>query len=477
MFMDNIFDFLEQEQRKDMLRLLTAGSVDDGKSTLIGRLLVECKQIYEDQLQAISTSSHSTKEGSIDYSLLCDGLKAEREQGITIDVAYRYFATAKRKFIIADTPGHEQYTRNMVTGGSTADLAVILVDIRQGITTQTRRHSHIIDMLGIRHAVFAVNKMDLVGYNQSTFEALANQLRRWTTEQGFRFSTRYIIPISALCGDNVVVRTQNMPWYKGQTLLEVLETTPLSTFSPQEPFRMMVQYIIRSDQNFRGYAGRIASGAIRVGDEIVALPSGKSCQVTQIFTSGALASYAFAPQSVTLVLDNQIDLSRGDMVVRSDQKQPEIGHKITAIVVWMDQDPMDAEKLYYLKQGTHTVRATITSVEYTIDVNSGKKRCSNSILLNQIASVEILCSAPIVCDNFDENHTTGTFIVIDPMTNFTSAAGIITGVREYGIVADSAETINISLSKHGIKSQQIELLQRFCRIVEAKCGVVINCTE
>lgn len=472
-----ISDFLEQEERKDMLRLLTAGSVDDGKSTLIGRLLVECKQIYEDQLQAISTAPSSSNSGQIDYSLLCDGLKAEREQGITIDVAYRYFATAKRKFIIADTPGHEQYTRNMVTGGSTADIAVILVDIAHGITTQTRRHSHIIDMLGIRHVVFAVNKMDIVDYSHERFEALANQLRGWVTEQNFSFSSMHIIPISALCGDNIVSHSENMRWYKNHTLLEILESTPLSTFTPQEPFRMMVQYVIHPNQNFRGYAGRIASGTIRVGDEITVLPSGKSCQVAQILTAGTLCSYAFAPQSIAIVLDNQIDISRGDMVVRSDQKQPEIGHKITAIMVWMDEQAMDSQKLYYLKQATHTVRAKVTSVEYAIDVNSGKKRCCNTLQLNQIASVEILCSAPIVCDSYSENRTTGAFIVIDPMTNFTAAAGIITGVREYGVVADSAETINISLSEHGIKGQQIALLQRFCRIIESRCGVVINCTE
>lgn len=471
-----IEDFLAQDERKDMLRLLTAGSVDDGKSTLIGRLLFDSKQVYEDQLQALSQESRRGSCSGTDYALLCDGLKAEREQGITIDVAYRYFATAQRKFIIADTPGHEQYTRNMVTGGSTADLAIVLVDARQGITTQTRRHSHIIDMLGIEHIVLAINKMDSIGYSAEQFNSIAKQYTAWATEQGFSFASLKIVPISALCGDNVVNRSQSMPWYNGPTLLEILESTPICSSGVSAPFRMPVQYVIRPNQDFRGFAGRIASGTIRVGDKITVLPSGKSSQVAQIITGTIRSTYAFAPQSVTIVLDDQIDISRGDMIVRSEQHRPAMGQKISAIVVWMDEEPMDREKLYYLKQGTLTVRATVRAIPYLLDINTGNKLECNTLSLNQIAAVEILCSSPLVCDSYSDNKGTGAFIIIDPLTNFTSAAGIITGA-EAESTTDSNSVINISLSRHGIAIQNMELLNSFCKIVESRTGVTINCTE
>ncbi|MBQ7952866.1 MAG: sulfate adenylyltransferase subunit CysN [Alistipes sp.] len=472
-----IKDFLAQDERKDMLRLLTAGSVDDGKSTLIGRLLFDSKRLYEDQLQALYRDSRQGCSGEADYALLCDGLKAEREQGITIDVAYRYFATSRRKFIIADTPGHEQYTRNMVTGGSTADLAIILVDVRQGVTLQTRRHSHLIDMLGIKHIILAINKMDSIGYRKEPFNNIASAYRCWASAQGFAFSTLNIIPISALCGDNVINRSDNMAWYSGPTLLELLESTPLSSSSGQSPFRMPVQYIIRPNQDFRGFAGRVASGTLSVGDSVTVLPSGKSSRVAQIFTGSTLCHHAFAPQSVTIVLEDQIDISRGDMIVRSDQQQPAVGQKLSALMVWMDEVPLEAERLYYLKQGTTTVRATVKSIDYLLDINSGGKSHCNTLSLNQIAGVELLCSAPLVCDSYSDNRHTGAFIIIDPMSNYTSAAGIILGVQAADTAIDNQSVINISLSQNGFSAEDIELLNHFCRVVERRCGITINCTE
>ena len=473
--MEKIIDFLTQDERKQMLRILTAGSVDDGKSTLIGRLLFDSKRLYEDQLQALYRDSGKGKSGEFDYALLCDGLKAEREQGITIDVAYRYFATSRRKFIIADTPGHEQYTRNMVTGSSTADLAILLVDVRQGITTQTRRHSHLIHLLGIKHIILAINKLDSIGYDQTRFEHIENAYREWATEQSFSFSSLTSIPISALCGDNVVEPSQRMPWYNGQSLLEVLESTPINDSRATEPFRMAVQYVIRPHQDFRGFAGRIASGALCIGDNITALPSGKSAQVEHIFIGSTLLQCAFAPQSVTIVLDRQIDISRGDMIVHSDQNMPHIGQKLSAIIVWMDEQAMDTQKLYYIKQGTHTTRARVSGISYLLDINSGEKSSCNSLTLNHIATVDILCSAPLVCDSYSSNRQTGSFIIIDPMTNYTSAAGIILGAEMADTECSCA--IDISLSKHGIDGQNMELLNRFCKVVESKIGVTINCTE
>ena len=474
-FMENIFDFLAQDERKQMLRILTAGSVDDGKSTLIGRLLFDSKRLYEDQLQVLYRDSARGCSGEFDYALLCDGLKAEREQGITIDVAYRYFATSHRKFIIADTPGHEQYTRNMVTGSSTAELAILLVDVRQGITMQTRRHSHLIHLLGIKHIILAINKMDSIGYDHSRFERIEKNYREWVVEQNFSFQSLTAIPISALCGDNVVKPSLRMPWYNGQALLEVLESIPINDSRASEPFRMAVQYVIRPNQDFRGFAGRIASGALRVGDNITALPSGKSAQVEQIFVGSTLLQCAFAPQSVTIVLDRQIDISRGDTIVRSDQTMPEIGQKLSAIIVWMDEQAMDTQKLYYIKQGTHTTRARISSTAYLIDINSGRKAECNSLTLNNIAAVDILCSSPLVCDSYSFNRQTGSFIIIDPMTNYTSAAGIILGVQMADIECSCA--VDISLSKHGIDRQNMELLSRFCKVVESQIGVTINCVE
>lgn len=472
-----ITDFLKQDEQKDMLRLLTAGSVDDGKSTLIGRLLFDSKRLYEDQLQSLINDSkrRGEKDGTFDYALLCDGLKAEREQRITIDVAYRYFATSRRKFIIADTPGHEQYTRNMVTGGSTADLAIILVDVRRGITLQTRRHSHIVALLGIEHVILAINKMDSIGFDKERFDKIAEEYQLWIAEQGFRFTTLNIIPISALCGDNVVERSQNTPWYGGKSLLEVLESTPLGNKTLQLPFRLPVQYVIRPHQNFRGFAGRVASGMVHVGDEVTLLPSGKSSKVAEIIVGDSRADSAFARQSVTIVLDNQIDISRGDMIVRRGEPQPALGNRVTAMVVWMDEQELSLNKLYHLKHGTHSLRATVTAIDYLLDVNSGKKGKANTLTLNQIACVEILCSAAIICDPYSENRNTGAFIIIDPKTNFTSAAGMVIGVQEDN--SDNQDIISISLSEHGIESSNIEMLQHFCRIVRDKHGININCRE
>ena len=472
-----IEDFLAQDEQKELLRLLTAGSVDDGKSTLIGRLLYDSKRLYDDQLQALERDSRRTGNagGGIDYALLCDGLKAERERGITIDVAYRYFATSRRKFIIADTPGHEQYTRNMITGGSTADLAIILVDARHGILTQTRRHSYLVSLLGIKHIVLAVNKMDAVGYSKEVFENIVTSYRSWLTTQQFSIADLQVIPISALCGDNVVERSESMPWYSGPTLLNYLETVPTQSDDNLSSFRFAVQYVQRPNQNFRGFSGKISSGVIRVGDSVTALPSGKQSTVKSIVTYDGNLEYAFAPQSVTITLSDEIDLSRGDMLVLSDQPRPQIGHNITAMMVWMDEQPLDSSKLFYLKHTTNTVRAKVSEIYYRVDINTAENIPTNSLSLNEIAKVCITTAEPIFCDPYTENRQTGAFIVIDPITNFTSAVGMVIEVSDKGCL--SKEVVNISLKQLGIDVSHSKAIALLCKELERQCGITINCTE
>ena len=475
--MNNIDLFLERDEQKDLLRLLTAGSVDDGKSTLIGRLLFDSKRLYEDQLQALKNESRkgSSTPDNIDYALLCDGLKAEREQGITIDVAYRYFATSRRKFIIADTPGHEQYTRNMITGGSTANLAIILVDARIGCVTQTHRHSYIVSLLGIKHVIIAVNKMDLVDYSEEIFDRIKSSYRRWLQVQEFSIDDIVFIPISALCGDNIVNRSNNMAWYDGQTLLQRLESVPIDSDNNLNSFRFPIQYVIRPNLDFRGFAGKIASGVVHVGDKITALPSGKSSTVKQIVTYDGNLDHAFAPQSVTLRLDDEIDLSRGDMVVRTFEEAPTVAHHIVAMVVWMDTEPLDRGKKFYLKHTTLTTRAQFESIDYKIDINTSEHMPSESLLLNDIARVNITCTAPIICDPYCENRQTGSFIVIDPITNFTSAVGMILEAKELYPINQHITTI--SLSKYSISLDHRQAIERFCRAIKESIGFDINCTE
>jgi adenylyl-sulfate kinase len=420
----DINHFLDQDQRKDLLRLLTAGSVDDGKSTLIGRLLFDSKKIYEDQLSALERDSKRMGHAgeAIDYALLLDGLKAEREQGITIDVAYRYFSTSKRKFIIADTPGHEQYTRNMVTGASTANLAIILIDARKGVITQTKRHTFLVSLLGIKHVVVAVNKMDLMEYSETVFDQICADYKLFTTTLSIPDIT--FIPLSALKGENVVENSDNMPWYHGKCLLEFLETVHVVSDRNFEDLRFPIQYVLRPSLDFRGFSGKIASGIVRKGDELMVLPSRKKSVVTEIITADGTAEYAFPPQAVTLTLKDEIDISRGDMLVHPDN-QPRFERQFEAMLVWMDEKKMDPNTQFFIKHSANTSRARIDSIKYRVDVNTLQQSDCKAFSLNEIGRVVITTNKPLFFDPYHKNHSTGAFILIDPITHNTSAVGMI----------------------------------------------------
>jgi sulfate adenylyltransferase subunit 1 len=413
--------FLRQNLSKDLLRFTTAGSVDDGKSTLIGRLLHDSKAVYEDQLASIRKSRINRSTGPIDFSLLTDGLRAEREQGITIDVGYRYFTTAKRKFIIADTPGHEQYTRNMATGASTADLAVILVDGSKGLLPQTLRHAYISSLLGIPSVLAAINKMDLVDFNEERFLMLEAEFTALAERLGI--ANVQCIPVSALAGDNVVERSQRTPWYSGPSLLEHLETVPIAAAPQTKDFRFPVQYVVRPDASFRGFAGQIASGVVRPRDVVTALPSGRQSRVDSITTYDGELSEAFAPMSVTLKLADEIDLSRGDMLVRQDI--PYVARRFKATLVWMHAHPLAVGKSYLIKQTSRQVRGRITRIVHRVDIQSLQPEQAEQLQMNDIATVEVETSSPLFFDSYRQNRTTGSFIVIDPLTNATLGAGMI----------------------------------------------------
>lgn len=423
---------------KTLLRFTTTGSVDDGKSTLIGRLLYETRSIYEDQYAAVVTTSKRMGHDKVDLALLLDGLSAEREQGITIDVAYRYFETPARKFIIADTPGHIQYTRNMVTGASTADLAVILIDARNGILTQSKRHGFIVSLLQIPHLIVAVNKMDLVEYSEEVYNGIVEQYRAFSEKLDIH--DVIFIPVSALAGDNVVEKSARMPWYEGATLLHYLENLHVSADRNLIDFRFPVQYVIRPHLDFRGYAGEITSGTISPGEEIVVLPSGKSSRVKTISTYDGELAEAFAPQSVVLTLHDEIDISRGNMIVRKDNL-PLVGTHLEASICWMDERALSKTTSYILKHTTRSVRAFVTRILYKIDVNTlHRERGVETFLLNEIGRVEIRLASPIFFDPYKVNHGTGSFILIDPLTNNTAAAGMIRGsVRKVDELVESAE--------------------------------------
>lgn len=472
----NIEEFLAQDERKDLLRLLTAGSVDDGKSTLIGRLLFDSKRLYEDQLQALERDSKRCGNAGdhIDYALLCDGLKAEREQGITIDVAYRYFSTNRRKFIIADTPGHEQYTRNMITGGSTANLAIILVDVRQGVVVQTRRHTFLVSLLGIRHVVLAVNKMDLVDFDRERFEAIASEYRHFVESLGI--SDLQCIPLSALDGDNVVKHSDRTPWYHGPALLEFLETVSIDQDINMTDFRFPVQYVIRPDADFRGYGGKVASGVVSRGDEVKALPSGKSSRIKRIVTYDGDLEKAFAPQSVTIVLEDEIDLSRGEMLVKAGD-EPNVGHNFKAMMVWMDVEVMDRGKSFFLKHTTNTTRAHVRRVEYKVNVNTMERSAAEALSLNEIGLVDISTTSPLIYDAYSDNRATGAFILIDPISNFTSAVGMIVGPDEAAEGRhDLPRTLTVNLSQLGIGAEHYDAVERACRFLREQ-GVDVVCTD
>jgi len=420
----DINEYLAQHERKELLRFITCGSVDDGKSTLIGRLLYESKMIYEDQLAAIQkdTARYGTTGGEIDLALLTDGLEDERQQGITIDVAYRYFSTDKRKFIIADTPGHEQYTRNMATGASSADLAIILIDARRGVLTQTKRHSFIVSLLGIKHIVVAVNKMDLVEFSEDVF----NQIKADYQSFAARLDQPdvHFLPMSALNGDNVVTASENTPWYQGPPLMHLLETVYIGSDRNLEDFRFPVQLVNRPNLDFRGFCGTIASGIVRCGDEILALPSRKTSRVKSIVTFDGDLDEAFASQAITLTLDDEIDISRGDMIVRPGNV-PRVGQKFEAMVVWMSEEPMVPGKSYWFKHTTKSTPGAITTLRYQVDVNTLHRKDAPTLKLNEIGRCSITLNQPIAFDAYRRNRGTGAFIVVDRITNGTVAAGMI----------------------------------------------------
>ncbi|MGU7775021.1 sulfate adenylyltransferase subunit CysN [Burkholderia sp. MR1-5-21] len=416
---------IQDPQTQDLLRFITCGSVDDGKSTLIGRLLYESNMLFDDQLSQLEADSKKlgTQGGDLDFALLVDGLSAEREQGITIDVAYRFFATAQRKFIVADTPGHEQYTRNMITGASTADLAVILVDARKGLLTQTRRHSHLVALIGIRRVVLAINKMDLVGYDRAVFERIDADYRAFATELGLREIVS--IPLSALRGDNVIVPSTQMPWYSGPTLMLHLETLPLAARVTQdEPFRLPVQWVNRPHLNFRGYAGSIASGEVRVGERVRVLPSGKASRVASVITPAGVADVARAGEAVTLTLADDIDISRGDMIAHADAP-PEVADQFEATLVWMHDEPLLPGRPYLVKLGAQTVGATCATPKHKIDVNTREPLAARTLALNEIGVCNLSFDRPVAFDPYTQNRHTGGFIVIDRYTNDTVGAGML----------------------------------------------------
>ncbi|MGU7816542.1 sulfate adenylyltransferase subunit CysN [Burkholderia sp. AW49-1] len=415
----------DDARTKELLRFITCGSVDDGKSTLIGRLLYESNMLFDDQLTQLEADSKKvgTQGGDLDFALLVDGLSAEREQGITIDVAYRFFATARRKFIVADTPGHEQYTRNMITGASTADLAVILIDARKGVLTQTRRHSHLVALIGIRRVVLAINKMDLVDYDRAMFERIDADYRAFAAELGL--DEIVSIPMSALRGDNVIASSTRMPWYAGPPLMQHLDTLPLvERMTRDEPFRLPVQWVNRPHLNFRGYAGSIASGEVRVGERVRVLPSGRESRVASVITPAGEADVARAGEAVTLTLADEIDISRGDMIARADAP-PEVADQFEATLVWMHDDPLLPGRPYLVKLGTQTVGATCATPKYKIDVNTREHLAARTLALNEIGVCNLSFDRPVAFDPYAQNRHTGGFIVIDRFTNDTVGAGML----------------------------------------------------
>ena len=441
--------YLAQHERKELLRFLTCGNVDDGKSTLIGRLLHDSKMIYEDQLAAVqadSVKSGTTGAGKIDLALLVDGLQAEREQGITIDVAYRYFSTSTRKFIIADTPGHEQYTRNMATGASTCDLAVILIDARYGVQTQTKRHSYIASLLGIKHIIVAINKMDLVEYSEETYNKIREEYLAFT--KSLNIHDVHFIPMSALDGDNVVNPSKNMPWFTGKPMMELLNTIEIASDQNFTDARFPVQYVNRPNLDFRGFCGTIASGIFHKGDPITVLPSGKTSKIKSIVTYDGELNEAFAPMAVTLTLEDEIDISRGDMIVASDSSVPIVADTFKASIVWMTEKAMIPGRQYTIKMATRSVSGSVSTIHHRIDVNTLKHHDADELNLNEIASCTVSVNAPVVFDPYKQNKGTGAFIIIDRLTNVTVGAGMITGP------SDDSELIQVTAVERAARFNQ-----------------------
>ncbi len=470
----DILAYLKQHEQKELLRFITCGSVDDGKSTLIGRLLYDSKMLYEDQLAQLETESkvHGTVGGKFDPALVTDGLKAEREQGITIDVAYRYFSTAKRKFIIADTPGHEQYTRNMATGASTADLAIILIDARHGVLTQTKRHSFIVSLLGIRHIVVTVNKMDLMGFSEARFDEICQDYRDFASR--LDLPDVHFIPISALNGDNLVDPSTNMPWYRGSTLMNFLETVYIGSDRNFEDFRFPVQFVSRPNLDFRGFCGTIASGIIRRGDEIMVLPAKRLSRVKRIVTYDGDLEEAFCPQSVTLVLEDEVDCSRGDMIVRPGNV-PKTSQQFDATIVWMSPEALIPGKTYLFKQTTLTTMGQIDSLRYRVDVNTLHRSPAPDLQLNEIGRCSLTVNQPLFFDAYRRNKSTGSFIIIDRLSNITVGAGMITD-RDIakGTKVAAWEQVESSSDSDGTSVQVVSEQERSARFGQKPATLLLT---
>ncbi|MGQ3676520.1 sulfate adenylyltransferase subunit CysN [Xanthobacter sp. TB0139] len=468
-------EYLAAQENKSLLRFLTCGSVDDGKSTLIGRLLYDTKLLFEDQLATLSADSrkHGTAGDDLDFALLVDGLAAEREQGITIDVAYRFFSTDKRKFIVADTPGHEQYTRNMATGASNSDLAVILVDARQGILTQTRRHSYIVKLLGLRHVVLAVNKIDLVDFSQERFNEIVKTYSEFVSD--FGFETLVPIPLSARYGDNVIEPSAHTPWYDGPTLLEHLETVQVANDALARPFRMPVQWVNRPNLDFRGFSGTIASGVVKPGDAVVIAGSGATSRIKSIVTQDGDLNEAAAGEAVTLTLTDEIDASRGDIIAAAGDR-PEVSDQFAAHLIWMHDEALLPGRPYLIKMGTRTVGATITEIKHKIDVNSFQRLAAKTLALNEVAVVNLATHEPLAFDPFEDNPQTGAFIVIDRMSNLTVGAGMVDfGLRRATNVHWQA--LNVSKESRATQKGQRPVVLWFTGLSGAGKSTVANILE
>ena len=453
---ERLTSLVDHHLHKDLLRFTTAGSVDDGKSTLIGRLLHDSKAVYEDQLASVRASRFNRSGGPLDFALLTDGLRAEREQGITIDVAYRYFETPLRKFIIADTPGHEQYTRNMATGASTADLAVILVDATRGVLPQTRRHAYIASLLGIPNVVAAINKMDLRDHQEDVFLKLRDELLALASQ--LEIPNVMSIPVSALAGDNVVNRTAHMPWYQGPTLLQYLETVPVRPAAAHESVRFPVQYVIRPNAEFRGFAGQLVGGTIRPGDEVLALPSRRKSRVRSIVTFDGEEPEAFPPMSVTLTLDDEIDLSRGDMLV-SPAEPPSVSRHFEAMVVWFHEQPLALDRNYLIKHNVRMSRARATKIRFRVNMQTLERDPASELKMNDIAAVEFEAASPLFFDAYDRNRATGSFILIDPISNATVGAAMI----QRDLSAQSAGAQAVSATSEILWKMPVAAADRYAR--------------
>lgn len=467
--------YLADQEKKGLLRFLTCGSVDDGKSTLIGRLLYDTKLVFEDHLMALERDSrkHGTTGEEIDLALLLDGLEAEREQGITIDVAYRFFTTERRKFIVADTPGHEQYTRNMATGASTSDVAVLLVDARHGIVTQTRRHSFIVSLLGIKHVVLAVNKIDLVGFDEKVFTQIRQAYQ--TFAAGFGFESLVAVPISARYGDNVTTRSDRMAWYKGPTLLEHLETVDVEVDRTRAPFRMSVQWVNRPNLDFRGFSGTVASGTVAPGETVVVAKSGKTSRVKRIVTYDGDLDRALPGEAVTITLEDEIDISRGDVLAAADDR-PEVADQFAAHLIWMNEEPLFPGRSYLLKCGSKTVTASITDLKHKIDVNTFEHLAAKELRLNEVTFCNISLSEPIAFDPFDQNRETGAFILIDRFTNATVGAGMISyGLRRATNVHWQA--VDVSKDAHAALKHQKPAVLWFTGLSGSGKSTIANIVE